>query len=92
MPILRTRMGTAGWCAMVISPRAKCRRGSARLRCAGRGFVTVTPMPASGERTYIVTYDISDTRGWRRVFKTMNGFGEWLQLSVFQCQLSRRGI
>ena len=44
----------------------------------------------SEERTYIVTYDISDTRRWRRVFKTMNGFGEWLQLSVFQCRLSRR--
>lgn len=42
------------------------------------------------ERTYIVTYDISDARRWRRVFKTMNGFGEWLQLSVFQCRLSRR--
>lgn len=44
----------------------------------------------SDERTYIVTYDISDSRRWRRVFKTMNGFGEWLQLSVFQCRLSRR--
>lgn len=44
----------------------------------------------SDERTYIVTYDISDTRRWRRVFKTMHGFGEWLQLSVFQCRLSRR--
>ena len=42
------------------------------------------------ERTYIVTYDIADSRRWRRVFKTMNGFGEWLQLSVFQCRLSRR--
>ena len=44
----------------------------------------------SDERTYIVAYDISDARRWRRVFKTMNGFGEWLQLSVFQCRLSRR--
>ena len=44
----------------------------------------------SDERAYIVTYDISDNRRWRRVFKTMNGFGEWLQLSVFQCRLSRR--
>lgn len=42
------------------------------------------------ERTYIVTYDIADSRRWRRVFKTMNGFGEWLQLSVFQCRLSKR--
>ncbi len=39
---------------------------------------------------YIVTYDIANNRRWRRVFKTMQGFGEWLQLSVFQCRLSRR--
>ena len=44
----------------------------------------------SGERTYIVAYDIADSKLWRRVFKTMHGFGEWLQLSVFQCRLSRR--
>ena len=42
------------------------------------------------ERTYIVTYDISNQRRWRHVFKTLKGFGEWLQLSVFQCHLSRR--
>lgn len=42
------------------------------------------------EHLYIVTYDISDTKRWRRVFKLMNGYGEWLQLSVFQCRLSRR--
>jgi len=44
----------------------------------------------SDERMYIVAYDISNSRRWRRVFKTMHGFGEWLQLSVFQCRLSRR--
>ena len=42
------------------------------------------------ERMYIVAYDISNNRRWRRVFKTMHGFGEWLQLSIFQCRLSRR--
>ena len=42
------------------------------------------------EHLYIVTYDISDTRRWRAVFKLMNGYGEWLQLSVFQCRLSRK--
>ncbi len=42
------------------------------------------------ERLYIVAYDIADTRRWRRVFKTMNGYGEWIQLSVFQCRLTRR--
>lgn len=44
------------------------------------------------EHLYIVTYDISDARRWRSVFKTMNGYGEWLQLSVFQCRLSRKQV
>lgn len=44
----------------------------------------------SDERLFIVTYDIADERRWRRVFKTMNGYGEWIQLSVFQCRLTRR--
>jgi CRISPR-associated protein Cas2 len=42
------------------------------------------------EHLYLVTYDISDQKRWRRVFNVMNGYGEWLQLSVFQCRLSRR--
>ncbi len=42
------------------------------------------------EHLYIVAYDIADPKRWRRVFKLMNGYGEWLQLSVFQCRLSRR--
>ena len=42
------------------------------------------------ERLFIVTYDISDQRRWRRVVKAMQGYGEWVQLSVFQCRLSER--
>jgi CRISPR-associated protein Cas2 len=42
------------------------------------------------DHLYIVTYDIRDPRRWRRVFRVMQGYGEWLQLSVFQCCLSRR--
>ena len=42
------------------------------------------------ERLYVVAYDIADQKRWRRVFKAMHGYGEWLQLSVFQCRLSRR--
>jgi CRISPR-associated protein Cas2 len=42
------------------------------------------------ENLYIVTYDIASPRRWRKVFSIMEGFGEWLQLSVFQCRLSRR--
>jgi CRISPR-associated protein Cas2 len=42
------------------------------------------------EHLFIVTYDISDPNRWRAVFSLMNGYGEWLQLSVFQCRLARR--
>lgn len=42
------------------------------------------------EHLYIVAYDIADAKRWRRVFKVMHGYGEWLQLSIFQCRLSRR--
>jgi CRISPR-associated protein Cas2 len=42
------------------------------------------------ERLYIVTYDIGDPRRWRAVFRLLHGYGEWVQLSVFQCRLSQR--
>lgn len=44
----------------------------------------------SDERLFIIAYDIANQRRWRRVFKTMRGYGDWIQLSVFQCRLSRR--
>ena len=42
------------------------------------------------EYLYLVAYDISDQRRWRRIFRLMHGYGEWLQLSIFQCRLSRQ--
>ncbi|RIL06268.1 MAG: CRISPR-associated endonuclease Cas2 [Proteobacteria bacterium] len=36
----------------------------------------------------IVTYDICDPKRLRKVFKTMKGFGQHLQLSVFRCDLT----
>ena len=44
------------------------------------------------EHTYLVCYDISEPRRWRKFYKTMKGFGDWLQLSVFQCRLSREKV
>ncbi len=41
------------------------------------------------ERLFIISYDISEPKRWRRVFRLMKGYGEWLQLSVFQCRLGR---
>jgi CRISPR-associated protein Cas2 len=45
------------------------------------------PRRPNAEHAYVVTYDISDPKRWRRVFKTMHGYGRWLQLSVFHCRL-----
>lgn len=42
------------------------------------------------EHLYIVAYDIANPKRWRRVFRVMEGYGEWLQLSVFQCRLTRQ--
>jgi CRISPR-associated protein Cas2 len=35
---------------------------------------------------------MASPKRWRKVFKTMKGYGRWLQLSVFHCRLdgSRR--
>jgi CRISPR-associated endoribonuclease Cas2 len=44
------------------------------------------------DHLWIVAYDVRDPRRWRRVYRAMKGRGEWLQLSVFQCRLSRRGM
>lgn len=42
------------------------------------------------DHLFVVTYDIADPKRWRRVFRIMQGYGEWLQLSVFQCRLTAR--
>jgi len=39
-------------------------------------------------RDYLVCYDIADAKRLRRVFKTMRGFGDAMQYSVFRCALT----
>lgn len=41
-------------------------------------------------QAFIVSYDISDPKRLRRVYKIMQGYGEHLQLSVFRCELDKR--
>jgi len=38
--------------------------------------------------TYLVCYDIANDKRLRRVFKTCSNFGDHLQFSVFECDLS----
>jgi CRISPR-associated protein Cas2 len=39
-------------------------------------------------QSFLITYDISDPRRLRAVYKLMRGWGDHLQLSVFQCELN----
>jgi len=38
--------------------------------------------------TYLICYDICDDKRLRRVFKTMRGWGNHVQYSVFECCLT----
>jgi CRISPR-associated protein Cas2 len=38
--------------------------------------------------SYLVCYDIADEKRLRGVFKIMRGYGDHLQYSVFECQLT----
>ncbi len=44
------------------------------------------------EHLFVVAYDISDCKRWRRVYQFLLGYGEWLQLSVFQCRVDRKRL
>jgi len=44
---------------------------------------------AADEKLYFVVYDISSPKRWRSIFTAMHGYGEHVQLSVFQCRLTR---
>jgi CRISPR-associated protein Cas2 len=43
-------------------------------------------------QAFIVTYDIADPKRLRQVYETMRGYGTWLQLSVFRCELTARAL
>lgn len=42
----------------------------------------------SEKTAYIVAYDICDPKRLRQVYKTMRGYGEHWQYSVFRCELT----
>lgn len=43
-------------------------------------------------RRYLVTYDISDPKRWRKVHDVALEFGEPFQYSVFLCDVDRREL
>ncbi len=45
-----------------------------------------------GVRHYLVSYDIADDKRRTKVFKTLYGFGDHAQYSVFFCELTDRDL
>lgn len=41
---------------------------------------------------YVICYDITEPKRWRKVYKKLNGYGRRLQYSIFRCRLTRRQI
>jgi CRISPR-associated protein Cas2 len=39
-------------------------------------------------KTFLVCYDVRDDKRLRKVFRTMRNFGDHLQYSIFECQLT----
>jgi CRISPR-associated protein Cas2 len=39
---------------------------------------------------YVVAYDIPSDRRRRKVHKTLCGFGQWTQYSLFECYLTKK--
>jgi CRISPR-associated protein Cas2 len=37
-------------------------------------------------RLYLVAYDVSRPRAWRRVHRRLKAVGDWMQLSLFLCR------
>ncbi len=45
------------------------------------------------ERTlYVIAYDISSNRRRTKVHKTLCGFGQWTQYSLFECHLTGKEL
>jgi CRISPR-associated protein Cas2 len=42
--------------------------------------------------SYLVCYDICDDKRLRKVFQIMRGFGDHLQYSIFECQLTQTDL
>ena len=42
--------------------------------------------------SYLISYDISNDKRLRNVFKLMRGYGDHLQYSIFECQLTHMDL
>lgn len=52
----------------------------------------ITARITAVRNTYVVCYDICEPKRLRKVFQTMRAWGDHLQYSVFECQLTRTDL
>jgi len=45
-----------------------------------------------GRTLYVIAYDIPSDRRRRKVHKSLCGFGQWTQYSLFECHLDQREL
>src|SRR5438876_11974914 len=45
---------------------------------------------AENKQWYVICYDITEPKRWRKVYKLLNGYGRRLQYSIFRCRLTTR--
>ena len=38
---------------------------------------------------YVICYDITEPKRWRKVYKRLHGYGRQLQYSIFRCRLTK---
>jgi CRISPR-associated protein Cas2 len=50
------------------------------------------PLGDRMRQSYLVCYDIADDKRLARVAKTMRGFGDRIQYSVFECQFTKSDV
>ena len=43
----------------------------------------------SQKNWYVICYDITEPRRWKKVYKRLNGYGRRLQYSIFRCRLTK---
>jgi CRISPR-associated protein Cas2 len=43
----------------------------------------------SQKNWYVISYDITETKRWKKVFKRLNGYGRRLQYTIFRCRLTK---
>jgi CRISPR-associated protein Cas2 len=61
---------------------------SDRLAWKRLAFLVSSLGTGAMRNTYLVCYDIRDDKRLRKVFKAMRNYGDHLQYSVFECQLT----